>query len=309
MKIGIVGAGLVGSTAAYAMVMRGSASEVVLVDAKEELAGAHAEDILHAAPFASAMRVGAGGYEALRGAGIVVLTAGTAQREGETRLDLLARNAEVFRQIVPRVLDAAPEAILLVASNPVDVMTQVATRVSGLPAERVIGTGTILDTARFRALLGEHLEVAPTSVHAYVLGEHGDSEVLAWASARVGGVPLDAFSTEAHEVNEAVRARIDDAVRRAAYRIIAGKGATYHGIGAAIARLVEAIRDDERSVLTVSTITPDFDGIREVAFSLPRVVGAAGVLRTLEPELGARERQALRRSATVLKEAADHLGV
>jgi L-lactate dehydrogenase len=202
---------------------------------------------------------------------------------------------------------AAPEALLVVATNPVDVMTQVAARVSGLPAGRVIGSGTILDTARFRALLGELLGVSSQSVHAYVLGEHGDSEVLAWSSARVSGVPLESFSRDA--VSDAARARVDEAVRRAAYRIIAGKGATFHGIGAGLARIVEAVRDDERVVLTVSTVTPEFDGIRDVAFSLPRVVGAGGVTHTLQPDLSPEEREALRRSAELLKEAADRLGV
>jgi len=237
-----------------------------------------------------------------------------AQQPGESRLDLLQRNADVFRAIVPDVLRVAPEAMLFVATNPVDVMTQVAARVAhdvaGTPPERVIGSGTILDTARFRALLGEHLDVAPTSVHAYVLGEHGDSEVLAWSSARVGGVPLAAFADDPRcAVTDAVRARIDEGVRRAAYRIIAGKGATWHGIGAGLARLVEIVRADERTVMTVSTLTPEVEGVADVALSLPRVVGARGAERTLAPELDDAERAALRRSATILKEAADALGV
>lgn len=312
MKVGIVGSGQVGSSAAYALVLRGAASEVVLVDKDERLAAAHAEDVLHATPFASPARVTAGPPASLEGAGIVIVTAGVAQKPGETRLDLLARNAAVFREILPPVLQAAPGAVLLVATNPVDVMTQVAVRVAGeagVPPERVIGSGTILDTARFRALLGERLGVSPHSVHAYVLGEHGDSEVLAWSSARVGGVPLTVFADSAHEVDDAVRARVDEAVRRAAYRIIAGKGATYHGIGAGLARLVEAIRDDERTVLTVCTLTDEACGVRDVVLSLPRVVSAAGVERTLVPELDADEEAALARSATILKEAADALGV
>lgn len=307
MKIGIVGAGQVGSTAAYAMAVRNSASEVVLVDLDAKLAAAHAEDILHATPFSGATRVMAGGIDALAGAAVVVLTAGVAQRPGESRLDLLARNADVFRAIIPDVHLVAPEALLIVATNPVDIMTQVAARVSGLPSGRVIGSGTILDTARFRALLGEHLGVSPHSVHAYVLGEHGDSEVLVWSGARVGGVPLEAFAGRA--VDASVRARIDDGVRRAAYRIIAGKGATYHGIGAGLARLVEAVRDDERVVLTVSTLTPGALGVGDVALSLPRIVGAGGVSETLDPELSADERAALRRSAELLFDAAMKLGV
>ena len=314
MKVGIVGAGNVGSAAAFALVLRGAASDVVLVDANGALAAAQAEDVLHATPFATPARVRAGAAADLAGARVVVLSAGVGQRPGETRLDLLARNAAVFRELLPPVLAAAPDALLLVATNPVDVMTHVAARVAaeacGTPAERVIGSGTILDTARFRALLGEQLDVASQSVHAYVLGEHGDSEVLAWSSVRVGGVPLDAFAGEGQRaVSTADRARIDDGVRRAAYRIIGGKGATWYGIGAGLARVVEAVRDDERAVLTVSAITADCEGVRDVALSLPRVVGAGGVLRTLAPDLAAEERAALRRSATILRESADALGL
>ena len=189
MKVGIVGAGMVGSAAANALVMRGAASEVVLVDQNPKRAQAEAEDILHAVPFAHITRVRAGGFSDLGGAGAVILAAGVSQRPGESRLELLGRNAEVFGTIVPEVLAAAPDAILLVATNPVDVMTEVATRLSGLAPERVIGSGTILDTARFRALLGADLEVSPKSVHAYVLGEHGNSEVLCWSVADVGGIP------------------------------------------------------------------------------------------------------------------------
>ncbi|AEB11000.1 L-lactate dehydrogenase [Marinithermus hydrothermalis] len=309
MKVGIVGSGQVGATAAYALALTGVASEIVLVDRDPARARAHAEDILHATPFAHPVRVQAGEYTALEHARIVILACGVAQRPGETRLELLGRNARVFQEVVPRVLEAAPEAILIVATNPVDVMTQVTARVAGLPPQRVIGSGTILDTARFRALLGEFLGVAPHSVHAYVLGEHGDSEVLVWSSALVGGVPLEAFARQTGRVlTEAVKARIDDGVRRAAYRIIAGKGATYHGIGAGLARIVRAILNDERAVLTVSIITPEVEGVPEVALSLPRVVGAAGALQTLTPPLDPAEREALQASAALLKRAAEALG-
>jgi L-lactate dehydrogenase len=313
MKVGIVGAGQVGSAAAFALVLTGAASEVVLVDMNAALAGAQAEDVLHATPFATPARVSAGTAADLADAGVVILSAGVAQRPGETRLDLLHRNADVFRSLLPPVLAAAPDAILLVATNPVDIMTHVAARVAadaGVPAERVLGSGTILDTARFRALLGEHLDIASQSVHAYVLGEHGDSEVLAWSSVRVGGVPLAAFVGDGERaVTAEVRARIDEGVRRAAYRIIAGKGATWYGIGAGLARVVEAIRDDERAVLTVSAITGECEGVRDVALSLPRVVGAGGVLRTLAPELSDDERAALGRSARILRDSADALGL
>ena len=309
MKVGIVGCGLVGSTAAYAMALEGAARDLVLIDLNPAVARAHAEDILHATPFATPVRIAAGDYPDLRGAEAVVLACGVAQRPGETRLQLLERNAEVFRKVLTRVMENAPEAILVVASNPVDVMTWVVTRISGLPWGRVIGSGTILDTARFRALLGEHLGVAPQSVHAYVLGEHGDSEVLVWSSALVGGVPIVDFAGQAgRPLTEEAKARIDEGVRRAAYRIIEGKGATCHGIGAALARVVRAIRDDERTVLTLSSMSRDVEGLGEVSLSLPRVLGAGGIGAELRPALSGEEQEALRRSAEILREAAGLLG-
>jgi L-lactate dehydrogenase len=309
MKVGIVGSGLVGSTAAYAMALAGTASEIVLIDLRPELARAQAEDILHATPFAKPVRIIAGDYAQLPGADLVVLACGVGQRSGETRLQLLERNAGVFRQVVPRVLQFAPEAILLVASNPVDVITQMVTRISELPPERVIGSGTILDTARFRALLGEYLGVASVSVHAYVLGEHGDSEVLAWSSADVGGVPVRDFAEQIDRpFGEDVMAHIDNGVRRAAYRIIEGKGATYYGIGAGLAKIVQAVRDDERRVLTVSSLTREIEGVTDISLSLPRLIGRQGVLTELCPSLSAEEHEALGRSAGLLKAAAEEMG-
>ncbi len=306
MKIGVVGSGQVGSAAAYAMALLGTATEVVLVDMNAALARAQAEDIGHAVPFASATRVTDGGYPALAGAGIVIIAAGVAQRPGETRLALLGRNAEVFRDVIARVLDAAPDAILLVASNPVDVMTQVATRLSGLPAARVIGSGTILDTARFRWLLGRHLGIAPQAVHAYVLGEHGDSEVLAWSSARAGGVPLASFAAQVGApLTASLRGEIDTGVRRAAYTIIEGKGATWYGIGAGLARVAAAIARDEGAVFSVSIATPEVEGVTDVALSIPRVLGRTGVTADLLPELAPEEHAALRASATLLRDLAD----
>ena len=246
MKTGIIGAGWVGSTAAYAIAISGAAGEVVLVDVNAALAQAQAEDILHATPFAKPVRISAGEYGALEGAQTIILACGVGQRPGETRLQLLGRNARIFEEVVPKVLRHAPQALLIVATNPVDVMTQMVTHISGLAPSRVIGSGTILDTARFRSLLGEHIGVSPRSIHAYVLGEHGDSEVLVWSSATVGGLPLSDFANQiGRPVGGDIRAAIDEGVRRAAYRIIEGKGATYHGIGAGLARIVRAIRDDE----------------------------------------------------------------
>lgn len=309
MKVGVIGCGFVGSTAAYSLAMRGVASELVLVDLHPQVARAHAEDILHATPFASPVRVMGGDYADLRGAGVVVLACGVNQQPGETRLQLLERNARIFGEVVPRVLEHAPEAVLLVATNPVDIITMMVTRISGLSPARVIGSGTILDTARFRALLGEHLGVAPQSVHAYVLGEHGDSEVLVWSSAKVGGVSLETIARQRGVTLEAAeQARIDDGVRRAAYRIIEGKKATYFGIGAGLARLAEAVRDDERVVMTVSSAQGTLQGFDGVCLALPRIISAEGVSATLIPSLSAQEQSALERSAAVLQEAAAQLG-
>ncbi|PYB74011.1 L-lactate dehydrogenase [Rhizobium wuzhouense] len=310
MKVGIVGAGMVGSSAGYALALMGLASEIVLIDQNAALAVAQAEDIAHAVPFMSSTVVNSGHYRDLEGAGVVILAAGVSQKPGETRLELLERNAAVFRAVLAEVLPVVPDAILLIASNPVDVMTQITTRLSGIDPRRVIGSGTILDTARFRSLIGRHLGISPQSVHAYVLGEHGDSEVLAWTSARAGSVPLSSFAAQVGSpLTTEVRAQIDDGVRNAAYKIINGKGSTYYGIGAGLARIVKAIARDQRDVLSVSISTPEVAGVRDVALSIPRVVGAEGVLADLFPDLDDEEYSALNRSASLLKERADAIAL
>lgn len=309
MKVGIVGCGLVGSSGAYAIALGGVANEIVLVDLNASLARAQAEDVLHATPFFTPVRIVAGDYVALEGSQVVILACGVGQRPGETRLQLLKRNAGVFETVIPQVMRYAPDAVLLIASNPVDVIAQMVSKMAGIPPQRVIGSGTILDTARFRTLLAESLEVSPNSVHAYVLGEHGDSEVLLWSSAKVGGVSLADFARQiGREASLEIKMRIDDGVRRAAYRIIEGKGASYFGIGAGLARIVRAVRSDERVVLTVSTRALGVGGFPEVCFSLPRIVGAAGVLATLLPELSDEEHQALTKSIGVIQNAAAEVG-
>ena len=299
MKVGVVGTGMVGSATAYALGLRGVASEVVLVDVNPDLAEAHALDISHAMPFASGTTVASGGYDSLRNSEVIIIAAGVAQRTGETRNDLLGRNATVFRKVIGEIIQVCPDPILLVASNPVDIMTQIARSISGLPAHRVIGSGTILDTARFRSLLSAHLRVSPRSMHAYVLGEHGDSQVLAWSCARAGAVPIATFGAQVGApITEAVRAEIDDKTRNAAYTIVRGKGSTYYGIAAGLSRIVGAIRQDEQVVLTVSVVTANVEGVRDVALSVPRVVGRTGVTADLFPDLNAEEHAALHRSAS-----------
>jgi L-lactate dehydrogenase len=310
MKVGIVGAGMVGSSAGYALAMMGIASDIVFVDKNAALAIAQAEDISHAVPFVSATTVTAGDYDALAGTRVVIIAAGVSQKPGESRLELLERNAGVFREVVAEVLRASPDAILLIASNPVDIMTQIATRLSGLPPQRVIGSGTILDTARFRSLVGRHLGIAPQSVHAYVLGEHGDSEVLAWSNARAGSVALRSFAEQVGKpLTEDERRAIDDGVRNAAYRIINGKGSTYYGIGAGLARIVKAIAQDQRDVLSVSIVTPRVADVYDVALSVPRIIGATGVSADLFPDLDDEEHAALHRSAALLKERVESVSL
>ena len=310
MKVGIVGCGMVGSSAAYAMALQGSATEIVLVDLNAKLAQAQAEDILHATPFSSPVRVFAGDYSYLKGAGVVILSCGVGQRPGESRLELLARNVKVFEQVIPQVLNHADGAILLVASNPVDVMTRVVTKLSGHPLGKVIGSGTILDTARLRALIAEYLHVAANSVHAYVVGEHGDSEVLLWSSAKIGPVQLVEFAAQVgRPIDPAMRSDIEGRVRNAAYNIIEGKGATYYGIGAGLSRIVSAIRDDEQAVLTVSScLEGPVPGIKEACISLPKVIGAQGVTSTLRPSMTERELEALLASAKIINQAAQEIG-
>lgn len=312
MKIGIVGCGQVGSASAYACVMRGVGTEIVLVDKDEALARAQAEDIAHATPFAYPVPVRSGSFAALAGAGIVMIAAGVAQKPGETRLDLLKRNADVFREIVPQILQAAPGAILLIASNPVDVMTHMVAKIAvehGHDPKHVIGSGTILDTARFRVLLGEHLGVSNHSVHCYVLGEHGDSEVLNWSAAFVGNMPLNDFAVQVGSaVTADIRARIDDGVRRAAGRIIGGKGATWYGIGGGMARIAQSIVDNEHSVLTCCAPCADIEGVEDVTLSLPRIISADGIEAMIYPPLSDEERGQLQVSATILKQAITDIG-
>lgn len=305
MKTGIVGSGFVGATAAYALVMRGVGRRLVLVDMNRARAESEADDILHAVPFAHPLEVSAGDYSDLAGCKVVIVSAGVGQKPGETRLELLGRNAKVFKEVIPNILQYAPQAILLIATNPVDVMTHIAARSAaefGVPSSRVIGSGTTLDTARFRSLIGRQLKVDSQHIHAYVLGEHGDSEVLAWSQVTVGGIPLQEFCTGREiSICEEDYAAIDEQVRRAAYHIIEGKGATYYGIGSAIARIVEVILQDERSLLTVCTPMQDVAGVKDVTVSLPNLVGGEGIVQTFFPKLNEAETSALHASAQIVR--------
>jgi L-lactate dehydrogenase len=309
-RVAVVGTGAVGSTFAFALLLSGLASEIVLSDANERRAEGEAMDLMHAVPFARTARVWSGPVEECRGAAVTVIAAGAAQKPGETRIDLVQKNAAIFRDLVPRIAQANPDGIILVATNPVDVLAYLTYRISGLPASRVIGSGTILDTARFRMLVAERAGVDPRSVHAHVAGEHGDSEVAVWSSANIAGMPLEDFASAAGAaLDDEARREIADATRDAAYQIIERKGATYYAVAAGLVRIVEAVLRDQHTVLSVSSLISDYYGIDDVYLSLPAIVGRQGVERTLHLGLSADEASALRRSAGLLKDTIRVVGL
>jgi L-lactate dehydrogenase len=301
-KVAVIGAGNVGATFTYTLVLNGLVGEIVLIDVDRERAEGEAMDISHAVPLSNPVRVWAGDYSDSAGADVVVVTAGTAQRPGETRIDLVKRNAEIFSDVIPSITEHNDTGILLIATNPVDVLSCLAWRMSGFPSKRVIGSGTVLDTARFRYLLGEYLGLDPRNVHAYVVGEHGDSEVPVWSLANVAGMRLDEYCRrEECDIGDAVRERISHQVRDAAYEVIERKGATYYAVAVALVRIVESILRDQHTVLSVSNLVPGFYGIGDIYFSLPAVIGRGGVERVVHLALDQAETEALEESASVLR--------
>ncbi|MBV9786632.1 MAG: L-lactate dehydrogenase [Chloroflexi bacterium] len=302
-KVGVVGTGMVGASFAYALMQRSLANEMVLIDANRGRAEAEAMDLNHGLPFVRPMRISVGDYADLAGAAITVVTAGAAQKPGETRLQLLERNAGIFRQIIPEIVKYNPDGIILIASNPVDLMTHLSVQISGLPATRVFGSGTILDTARFRYLLGDRYTVDPRSVHAYIVGEHGDSELALWSLANIAGVRLRDFkSTSGKGYDEAELEEIFKQTRDAAYAIIERKGATYYAIGLGLLTIVEAILRDQHTVLTVSSQMTGQYGVSDICTSLPTIVGARGIEEVLNLSISPEEEAAFRRSAATLSE-------
>jgi L-lactate dehydrogenase len=302
-RVAIVGVGNVGATFAYALVLSGLAAEIVLIDANER----RAEGERWTSPPCREAGSRLAGLRRCREA-ITVVTAGAAQRPGETRLDLVRRNDAIVADIVPAIARENPDGVLLIASNPVDVMTYRALARADLPPARVLGSGTILDTARFRSLLAAHVGVDPRSIHAFVVGEHGDSEVALWSGANIAGMSVEEFcSTHGIAFTDADRDAITERVCRAAYEIIERKGATYYAIGGGLLRIVEAILRDQRTVLSVSSRITDFYGIDDVCLSLPTIVGAGGVETVLRVGLSSSEAAALRRSAEVLRRTIDEL--
>jgi L-lactate dehydrogenase len=308
-KIGIVGAGMVGASTAYALVIERLASDIVLVDIDTERAQGEAMDLNHTVPFVTPTSIHAGDYEDLSGADCVLITAGVAQKAGESRLVLVERNVEIFKDIVPKILEAAPEAVILVVTNPVDVLTAATIHISGLPPSRVLGSGTVLDTARFRFELGRHFGVDARNVHAYILGEHGDSEVPIWSCATIAGMPLDDFCKKLHrDCKECVRDDIFERVKNAAYEIIRLKGSTYYAIGLGTVRILESILRDQQTVMSCSTWLSGQYGVEDLCFSLPVQLGRSGIVRVLDPPVSDDEADALRASARILREALEHAG-
>lgn len=301
----IVGTGQVGMAIAYAMVIQNTFDELVLVDINRDKLEGEVMDLQQGMPFVQPTTITAGTLAEGTGADIVIVTAGAAQRPGETRLDLVQRNVEIFKQLIPEVVRHCPEAILLMVSNPVDVLTYAAWQLSGLPHSRVLGSGTVLDTGRFRYLLAQKLAVDPRSLHAYIIGEHGDSEVPFWSEANIAGARLYTEATPAAE-----RAALDDIflqVKNAAYEIIRRKGYTSYAIGLAVTQIVQAILRDQNRVLTVSSLMPAHFGLGDVCLSLPSVVGRTGVNRVLNVSLNETERSQLQASAATLRQVIDQI--
>jgi len=334
VRVAVVGAGHVGATCAYALLLRGIVSEIVLITRNREHAEGEAMDLNHGLLFAHPARIWAGDFNDCAQAEIVVIAAGAAQEPGENRLDLLKRNAALIEEIIPQIAQSNPHALLILVTNPVDVMTHIARKISGFPASRVIGSGTVLDSARLRYLLSQQLQVEPRSVHAFVIGEHGDSQVVVWSLANVAGIRLDDYGhhnvggihaagiyaagihagdiqaggAPAAGISEARKVEIAELTRRAAYEVIQRKGSTYYAIAAGVCRIVEAITRDEHSVLTVSSLVENLYGLQNVSLSLPRVVNRRGVTQTLVLPLNPLEQAALEKSAHTIQEAITSLG-
>ena len=305
-KVAIIGCGFVGSSSAFALMQSGLFSEMVLIDADVNRAEGEALDISHGLPFAKPMKIYAGSYEDIADAAIVIVTAGAGQKPGETRLDLVKKNVEIFKSIIPEIAKQDFNGILLIVANPVDILTYVAAKLSKLPQGRVFGSGTVLDSARLKYLLGEHLDVDNRSVHAFIIGEHGDSEMAAWSSANVSGIPLNDFcEMRGYFKHEESMKKILEEVKNSAYEIIEKKHATYYGIAMSVRRICEAIIRDEKSILPVSSIQKGEYGIENVALSIPAIVGKEGVEKVVPIKLSDTEKEELIKSANTLKNVLD----
>jgi len=298
----IIGAGQVGMACAYSLLIQNTLDEMVIVDINQEKLKGEVMDLTHGLPFVEPTQVYAGTVENAVNADIIIITAGAKQKPGQSRLDLVSRNVEIFRSLIPDLVRYAPQAIILVVTNPVDVMTYVSQKFSGLPPSQVLGSGTVLDTARFRSLLAQKFELDPRSVHAYIIGEHGDSEVPVWSALNISGMPI-----LEGEVPPGKLAHVFEEVKNAAYEIIQRKGATSYAIGLGVTQIVQAILRNQNRILTVSTLIEDFVGIKDVCLSLPAVTNAQGVSRIVNLPLSDQEQDQLQESAQVLRKTIDQL--
>ncbi len=300
----IIGAGQVGMACAYSMLIQNTLDEMLLVDVNQEKLQGEVMDLLHGLPFIAPTVIRAGTLADSDDPDIVIITAGAKQNPGETRLDLITRNVQIFKELVPEIVQYCPHAILLLVTNPVDIMTYVTLKLSGFPCNRVLGSGTVLDTARFRYLLANQLQLDPRSLHAYIIGEHGDSEVPVWSKANISGMSLCNGGIEQCSGSDTDRLKeIFEEVKNAAYEVIKRKGATSYAIGLGVTDIVKAILRNQNRVLTVSSLIPGINGIHDVCLSLPAVVNRQGVTRVLNLSLTAEEEKLLQGSARVLKEA------
>lgn len=307
-KAAIIGCGFVGSATAFALMQSRLFSEIVLLDANHDKADGEAKDIAHGIPFAGQMKIYAGDYGDIGNASIVIVTAGANQKPDETRLDLVHKNVAIYKSIIPQIVESGFGGILLIVSNPVDILTYAAVKLSGFPEHRVIGSGTVLDTARLKYALGEHLSVDSRSIHSFIIGEHGDSEIAAWSSTNVSGIPVNDFcEMRGHFDHEGSMKRIADNVKNSAYEIIAKKQATYYGIAMSVKRICECIVRDEKSILPVSSMLHGLYGIDGIALSMPAIVGADGIETHVPISLDEKETAALLASAKTLTEVAQSL--
>ena len=307
-KVAVIGCGFVGASIAFALMQRGLFSEMVLLDVDQAKAEGEAMDLSDGLPYAASMDIYAGTYDDVTDCALIVLTAGVNQKPGETRLDLISRNIQILQSIVPQIRARKFDGILLVVTNPVDVLTYAAWRLSGLPAQRVIGSGTVLDTARLKQLLGQHLQVDSRNVHAFIIGEHGDSELAVWSGSNVSGLNLDDFCRLRGMQNDpAAMQALYETVRNSAYEIIRRKGATYYGIAMAVSRIAECIVKDEHAVLPVSVVAESVKDLEELSLSIPAILGSNGVEQVLEIPLNSSERMALTNSAGQLRDIVQRL--
>lgn len=296
-KVTIIGAGMVGSTAAFSLVESGITEEIALIDINKKLVESQVMDLQHSVPFYSYTKVKVGSYADIKDSKLVVITCGAAQKPGETRLDLVKKNSAIIKGIIPEVFKANPNVVLLMVTNPVDILTYLAIKMYPARKGQIFGSGTVLDTSRFRFLIGRYLKVNPKSVHAYIAGEHGDSELPLWSTATIGNTPLDKFKA----IPSSVKSKIFNEAKNAAYTIIEGKQATYYAIGAGVCDIARAVLYDQRTIMSVSHLMSGQYGLKDLSISLPAIVGGAGIISSVNPLISATEKRQLLLSAAKMK--------